>query len=212
MPSDRRLVTGGAALVALTAVVSALAYPEMPAEMATHWNASGDVDNTMPRALGLVLFPVLNAGLLALFVALPRVDPRTDYESFRPAYDALALTTLGLFAYLNVVVVLANLGYAFELLQALAPAIGAVYVVAGTVTRHAEQNWFVGVRTPWTLEDEAVWEQTNRVVGRLFQVGGVVAALGVFVPAYALAFILAPALVVAVVSFGYSYYLYRQGD
>lgn len=212
MPSDRRLLAGGVALVALTAAISTLAYPEMPAEMATHWNASGDVDDTMPRALGLALFPVLNAGLLALFVALPRVDPRTHYDAFRPAYDALALTTLALLVYLDVVVVLANLGYAFELLQMLAPAVGAVYVVAGFVTRRAEQNWFVGVRTPWTLEDEAVWEQTNRVVGRLFQVGGVVAALGVLVPAYALAFVLSPALVVAVVSFGYSYYLYRNAD
>jgi uncharacterized membrane protein len=210
MAPDRRLLVGGTALVALTAAVSALAYPELPAEMATHWNASGEVDGTMPRSLALALLPSIAALALAVFLALPRVDPRTGYESFRPAYDALAFAALALLAYLHGVLVAFNAGYDVGVLQALAPAIGVVYVVAGYVTRRAEQNWFVGVRTPWTLEDEAVWDRTNRVVGRLFQVGGVVAALGAVFPAYALAFVLAPAVVVAVASVGYSYHLYHR--
>ncbi len=212
MPSDRRLLAGGAGLVALTAAVSVLAYPEMPAEMATHWNAAGDVDGTMPRSVALALFPVLNAGLFALFLALPRLDPRTDYEQFRAAYDAAALVTLALLAYVNGVVVLANAGYEFELLQALAPAIGAVYAVAGYVTERAEQNWFVGVRTPWTLEDEDVWNRTNHAAGQLFKVAGVVAALGVFVPEYALALVLGPVVAIAVASLGYSYRLYHRAN
>jgi len=212
MPSEKRLLAGGAVLVAFTAASSVLAHPEMPAEMAIRWNASGDVDGTTSRTVALALFPALNAGLLGLFLALPRLDPRANYDSFRAAYDASALTTLGLLAYVNAVVVLANAGYEFELLQALAPAVGAVYVVAGHVTERADQNWFVGVRTPWTLEDEAVWDETNRVVGRLFKLAGVAAALGFLAPAYAFALVVGPAVVVAVTSFGYSYRLYRRTD
>jgi len=77
MDPDRRLLLGGGALVALSAVVSVFAYPEMPAEMATHWNASGDVDGTMSRELGLALLPALSLGTLGLFYVLPRVDPAT---------------------------------------------------------------------------------------------------------------------------------------
>lgn len=210
MPADRRLAVGGGLLVALTVAGSALAYPEMPAEMATHWNASGEVDGTMARGLALALFPVITALTLGFFLVLPRIDPRDSYESFRVAYDALALATLGFLAYVHGVVILVNAGYDLGVLQAMAPAIGGIYVVAGFVTERAEQNWFVGVRTPWTLEDEDVWRQTNDAVATLLKVGGLVAAVGFVVPEYALALVLVPAVAAAIASVGYSYHLYRR--
>jgi uncharacterized membrane protein len=210
MSSDRRLLLGGGTLVALTCLVSALAYPEMPARMATHWNASGDVDGTMPRALGLALLPAIAALTLGFLAVLPRVDPRGNYENVRFAYDALALATVAFVGYVHVLVVLYNAGYAFSVGQAIAPGIGAIYVVAGFVTERTDQNWFVGVRTPWTLEDEDVWDRTNAVVARVFQVSGVVAALGILFPAYAVAFVLAPALLALVVSVGYSWWTYQR--
>jgi len=210
MNADSRLAVGGGLLVALTAAVSVLAHPEMPAEMATHWNASGDVDGTMSRTLALSLLPALTALTLGFFLALPRIDPRNDYESFRFAYDALALTTLGFLAYVHAVVVLVNASYDLGVLQALAPALGGIYVVAGYVTERAEQNWFVGVRTPWTLEDEDVWRQTNDAVGTLLKLGGVVAAAGFFRPAYALVLVVVPVVAVAVGSVAYSYHLYER--
>ena len=209
MNPDRRLLLGGGALVALSVAVSALAYPEMPARMATHWNASGDVDGTMSRELGLALLPVVSLGTLALFYVVPRVDPRDDFEAFRFAYDAFALATVALVVYVHGLVVLVNTGYEFGVLQGVAPAIGALYVLAGYVTERTDQNWFVGVRTPWTLEDEQVWTETNHVVAQLFKVGGVVAAAGALVPEYAIALVVAPPVVAVVVSFGYSYYRYR---
>jgi uncharacterized membrane protein len=210
MNADSRLALGGGMLVALTAAVSLLAYPEMPAEMATHWNASGDVDGTTSRPVALALFPALTALTLGFFLALPRIDPRNDYESFRFAYDALALSTLGFLAYVHAIVVLVNAGADLGVLQALAPGIGAIYVVAGYVTERAEQNWFVGVRTPWTLEDEDVWRQTNDAVATLLKLGGVVAATGFLLPAYALALVVVPPVAAAVGSVAYSYHLYER--
>jgi len=210
MDPDRRLLLGGGALVALSAVVSVFAYPEMPAEMATHWNASGDVDGTMSRELGLALLPALSLGTLGLFYVLPRVDPRDDFENFRFAYDAFALATIAFVGYVHGLVVLVNAGYEFGVLQGIAPAVGGLYVLAGYVTERTEQNWFVGVRTPWTLEDEQVWAETKQLVARLFTVGGVVAAAGAVVPEYAVALIVGPPVVAVVVSAGYSYYRYQR--
>jgi uncharacterized membrane protein len=183
----------------------------MPTEMAIHWNASGDVDGTTSRTLALALIPGISAITLVFFLALPHVDPRDSYDSFRFAYDALAVTTLGVLAYVHAVVVVVNAGFEVDVLQALAPAIGAIYVVAGYVTERAEQNWFVGVRTPWTLEDEAVWRRTNDAVATVLKAGGVVAATGLLVPAYALVLVAAPAVVAAVASVAYSYHLHERG-
>jgi uncharacterized membrane protein len=209
MSDSRRLLLGGGLVVALTVLVSVLASPEMPAEMATHWNASGDGDGTMSRPFALGLVPAITAITVGFFAVLPRVDPRTDYAEFRDAYDAMALATAGFLAYTHVVLVLFNAGYEFGVLQAIAPAIGGIYVVGGFVTDRAEQNWFVGVRTPWTLEDETVWARTNHVLARVLQAGGLVAAAGVLVPAYALSLVVAPAVVAAIGGVGYSYYAYQ---
>lgn len=210
MNANRRLLLGGGVLIALMVLISIIAYPEMPAQMATHWNGSGDVNGTMPRLLGLSILPIIALFTLGLFLVLPRIDPRDNFDAFRFAYDALALTTVALFGYVHVLVVLVNAGYTINIIQAISPAIGAIYVVAGFVTVRADQNWFVGVRTPWTLESETVWDKTNTIVGRLFEIGGIVTALGFFFPTYAIALILIPALVVALVSFGYSWWAYQR--
>lgn len=209
MNPDRRLLLGGGALVAATAAVSALAYPEMPAQMASHWNASGEVDGTMSRELGLALLPAIAALALGFFLVLPRIDPRDSYEQFRDAYDAVALATVAFLGYVHVTVVLFNADYSFGVLQALTPAIGGIFVVAGYVTARADQNWFVGARTPWTLEDEEVWDRTNAAVARLLYASGVLAALGALVPEYAIYLVAGPAVAIAVFTFAYSYWLYQ---
>nr|WP_272904721.1 SdpI family protein [Halobacterium sp. TGN-42-S1] len=197
-------------LVAVAVLASALAAPELPARMATHWNAAGDVDGTMPTWLGLSLTPAVAALTVGFFHVLPRLDPRNDYDDFRDAYDALALATVGFVVYAHGFVLVVNLGVDVAPMQALAPALGGVYVVAGVVTARTDQNWFVGARTPWTLEDEGVWADTNRLVGRVLVAGGPVAAAGVLVPSYALALAVAPAVLAAAATVGYSYWRYRH--
>ncbi len=208
--TDSRLLYGGGVLVAVAALASALAAPELPARMATHWNAAGDVDGTMPKWLGLSLTPAVAALTVGFFHVFPRLDRRDDYDDFRDAYDALALATVGFVVYAHGFVLAVNLGVDVAPMQALAPALGGIYVVAGVVTARTDQNWFVGARTPWTLEDEAVWVDTNRLVGRVLVAGGPVAAAGVVVPHYALALAVAPAVLAAAVTVGYSYWRYRH--
>lgn len=210
MDPDRRLLLGGAALAAVAAVASALALPEMPARMATHWNAAGEVNGTMSRWLGLSFAPALALALVGLFYALPRADPRDDYAEFRDAYDALALAVIAFVVYIHGVVLAVNAGVDVGVTQATAPGVGGIYVVAGYVTARTDQNWFVGARTPWTLEDEAVWADTNRQVGRVFVLGGPIAAAGALIPEYALVLLVAPAMLALAVTVGYSYWRYRR--
>lgn len=208
--SNRRLLLGGGLLVAVAGAASALAAPELPAKVATHWNATGDVDGTMPKWLALSFTPAVAALTLAFFHVLPRLDPRDDYDQFRDAYDALALATVAFVVYAHGFVLAVNLGVDVAPMQAFAPALGGIYVVAGVVTARTDQNWFVGARTPWTLEDEDVWADTNRFVGRVLVVGGPAAAVGALLPEYAFVLVLAPAVVAAAVTLGYSYWRYQQ--
>ncbi|UPV99405.1 SdpI family protein [Halorussus gelatinilyticus] len=207
----RRSYLAGGLLVALSAVMSALAYPEMPAEMATHWNAAGEIDGRTPRLVALALFPALSAGMLALFAFLPRIDPLGEnVAAFREQYDTFVVLLLAFLTYVHGLVLAANAGYEFAVMQALAPAIGALYYYVGVLTAHAERNWFVGIRTPWTISNEEVWDRTHERAAPLFKLAGVVAVLGVLVPSYAELLVVAPAVAVALYSTVYSYVAYRK--
>lgn len=199
------------ALVAAMVAASVLLYDRLPEQLATHWNADNAVDDTMPRAVGVALFPALGLLLVGLFALVPRIDPLGEnIEAFRAAYDLLVVTTVGLLAYVQALVLWWNLGNEFAVSAAIAPAVAAVYVVAGYVVERAERNWFVGFRTPWTLSDDRVWERTHSRGGRLLKVAGVLAALGVVFPEYAIALLVAPVLLVAVYTTVFSYREYRR--
>ncbi|PSQ26415.1 hypothetical protein BRD03_10035 [Halobacteriales archaeon QS_9_68_17] len=201
----------GLALVAAMVAASVLLHDRLPEQMATHWNANDAVDDTLPRAVALALFPALGLLLTGLFALVPRIDPLGgNIAEFRSAYDLMAVTGVALLAYVQALVLWWNLGNEFPVTAAVAPAVAAVYVVTGHVVERAERNRFVGFRTPWTLSDERVWERTHSRGGRLLKVVGGIAAAGVAFPEHAIALLVVPALLVAVYTTVYSYREYRR--
>ncbi|WP_458187910.1 SdpI family protein [Haladaptatus sp. NG-WS-4] len=199
------------ALVVVAIGVSVYYYPQMPDQMATHWNASGDADGTMSKLGGSFFIPALTLGVLVLFMVIPSVDPlQENVERFRDSYDLFVVVFVAFMLYVHVLVLLWNLGSRFEFTTVLAPAIGVLYYFIGTLMNHVERNWFVGVRTPWTMTNERVWRKTHSRAGPLFKLAGLVAVLGVFVPTYALHLIIWPAVGVALYLTVYSYFEYRR--
>lgn len=114
---------------------------------------------------------------------IPKIDPlKENIQKFRRYFDVFMLLLFGFLFYLYTLTLLWNLGYRFNIIQLLAPAFGLIIYYAGVMMENAKQNWFVGVRTPWTLSGESVWDKANRLAGRLFNVAGILAALGVVFP------------------------------
>jgi uncharacterized membrane protein len=207
----RRRYLGALGLVAVSALISALAFPEMPARMATHWNAAGEVDGQMPKLYALGLLPALSVALLGLFAVVPRIDPLGENVArFREQYDTFVVLAVAFMTYLHLLIVAANAGYEFEMIQAVSPAVGALLYYVGILLDHAEPNWFVGIRTPWTLSSEEVWERTHERAAPLFKLAAVAAVLAALVPAYAELLIVVPLAAVALYTTVYSYVAYRR--
>jgi len=186
-------------------------HPQMPAQMASHWNAQGVVDGYTSRFLGLFLFPFIATGLTLLFLAIPLIDPlKANIAKFRKYYDWFVVLFLLFFLYLYVLTILWNKGVSFDILREMLPAIGVLYVYMGIMIRNAKRNYMVGIRTPWTLASDEVWDRTHRLGGRLFIAAGTLSALGAIWPQYALVFILVPVLLVALVTVAYSYIIYQK--
>ncbi|MDY6779474.1 MAG: DUF1648 domain-containing protein [Halobacteria archaeon] len=202
----------GAAVVVVSLVVSAVSYPSLPSEMVVHWDASGTPDGGMSKPLAVLLLPALSAVVLVVLAALPRIDPLGEnIEEFRKEYDGLVVVMSGFLGYVHLLVVLLNTGYDFEIIRALSPAVAALYYYVGVVIESAERNWFVGIRTPWTLSDERVWRETHDRAGTLLKLSSVVALGGLVFPDRATLFLVAPVALVAAYATLFSYLMYRRG-
>ncbi len=210
--STRRTLAG-VGLVAVAGLASVLAAPEVPARMTTHWNAAGVPDDSTPATWVLVGGPAFVGSIVLLFEVIPRIDPLADnIAAFRDAYDLLAVLVAGFLTYVYGFVLAWNLGYEFPVEQVLAPAIGALFVAVGFLLTRAERNWFVGIRTPWTLSSETVWRKTHDRAAVLFVLAGVVAFAGVLLPEYFVYLVAGPVAAIALYATAYSFVAYRRLD
>jgi uncharacterized membrane protein len=200
-------------IAALAGAASVVAAPELPAEVAIHFDASGQPDDYASRTLALVLVPALAAGIALLFAVIPTIDPLGEnVAKFQTAYDATAVATVAFLAYVHGLLLAYNAGVEFHLVQALAPAMAGLYYVVGLLLERAEQSWFVGIRNPWTLSDETVWRDTHDRAAPLFKASAGVALLGVLVPDYGIWLATAPVVAVALGATVYSFVAYRRRE
>ncbi len=151
-------------LIAGMFVLAAVSWPSAPEQIPVHWHISGRVDRYGGKFEGLLLLPLLALGLYLLLLFLPRIDPRrANYARFRNAYLTVRVA---IFLFIALI-------YGFMLLwiggtrlnpSVVVPAmIGVLFVVLGIPMGKIRPNWFVGIRTPWTLTSELSWRKTHRL-------------------------------------------------
>jgi uncharacterized membrane protein len=199
------------AVIILTFAITIAVYPSAPDLVASHWNSAGQVNGYMSKFWGLFLIPIIMTGFVALLTFLPGIDPhKKNYEKFWDYYEGfIFLFTLFLLA-IQVQIILWTIGYQISPNITFPLLIGALFIYIGFLLDHAEQNWFVGIRTPWTLSSKTVWKKTHELGGKLFKLAGVISCLGIFAGVYALWFVLIPVLAVAVITVAYSYYEFQK--
>jgi uncharacterized membrane protein len=198
-------------LVISSFLVSIIVYPQLPEQMASHWNIKGDVDGYFGRFWGAFLLPLINIGIYILLVLVPRIDPLKDnITRFRRYYDLFFIAIIGFFIYIHLLTLLWNLGIEFNLLQFLSPAIALLIYLAGTLMEHAKRNYMVGIRTPWTLSSDIVWDKTHRLGSRLFKISAVIILVAIVFPDWLILLLLVPLLSAALYLIVYSYFEYRK--
>lgn len=161
-------------LVALAAVAATwYAWDQLPPHMATHWDASGHVNGYSSRAFGAFFAPGLIVGLTLLFQVLPSLDPRkANYAKFADTYWLLANCVLLFVGVVHVMVLLNGMGQPVAMTRVVPLGLGILFIALGNVLPRVEPNWFVGIRTPWTLSSDTVWRKTHRTGGWTFFLGG----------------------------------------
>lgn len=199
-------------IILLSFIVGFYFYPQMPEKVASHWNAQGQVDGYMSKFWGLFLMPFILIGLGLLFIAIPRIDPlKANIEKFRKYYDGFIILFFIFMLSPYFWTILWNIGIKISPNVTLPIGLGLLFFYCGILCENAKRNWFIGIRTPWTLSSERVWDKTHKIGGKLFKIAGVVAFVGIFFQSYALFFLLVPVILVAAYTIIYSYFEYRKG-
>ncbi|HUO75622.1 MAG TPA: SdpI family protein [Candidatus Paceibacterota bacterium] len=199
------------AILILTLAVSIVVYPQLPATVASHFNAAGEVNGTMNRFWGAFLVPLIMVMLYVVYAVIPHIDPLGEnIASFRRAYDVFWLGVLVFLLYLHMLTLAFNTGWRFNMTVALVPGLAALFWLIGWLMSQSRRNWFIGIRTPWTLSSDSIWEATHRMAGTLFKVAGILMLGALVFPSLSLWFIFVPILIAALVPIVHSYLLYRR--
>jgi uncharacterized membrane protein len=193
-------------------VTGAIVYPALPALLVSHWGVNGEPDGVMGKFWGVALIPLIMLACIGLWALLPRIDPiAKGFVGFRRVYDFLMFLIIAFLAYIYALMLGINLGWNINMSVAILTALGVLIVAIGLLLPYVKRNWFVGIRTPWTISSDAVWDKTHHVGSILFKAAGLVIFLGAFLdPAYALVFVVIPLLTAVLVPVVYSYFLYRR--
>lgn len=199
-------------LVIASLVAGVLVYPHLPEQVPSHWNIHGEVDGYSSRFWGAYGLPLLNAGIYLLMLFLPLVDPRRDnYVKFAKTYQVLKLMLISFFTGLYVITVLAAMGYNVSVDRLVTLGVSLLVIVFGILMGKIRHNYFVGIKVPWTLANEDIWQKTHRIAGPLWVAAGLAGVLGAIIGGLAAAVLLFGGLIVAVVvPVLYSYLLYRK--
>jgi uncharacterized membrane protein len=200
-------------IIAAMFVAAAVLYPSLPSPIPTHWGVSGAADAFSPKSFASVFFePMLALGIYALLIVVPFLDPkRRSLKLSFHAYNILIDAVVGMQAVVFAATMIAAYKNGFDVSKIILIAVGLLFAVIGNYMTTVKQNWTFGMRVSWTLSDEVVWRKTNRLGGYLFVLAGAITIVCAFLPGpWAFGVMISAILGILVITYAYSYLLYRS--
>lgn len=196
----------------LTLVAWLIALPHLPATMPIHWGANGEADGFATKINAMILTVGIMVLIYFVIAFVPRIDPRKEnYKYFSKTYNILLNAVLLLFFFVNMSTILQGLGYNVPMSYIAPIMAGLVFIIIGNYLQRVRSNYFMGIRTPWTLSNETVWKKTHRLSGKIFFIGGLLIIISAFLPDGYKSVIMWGSIVLCVaVPYLYSYLAYKK--
>jgi uncharacterized membrane protein len=200
-------------LALLPLFITWIVYNKLPDQVPMHWNFQGEIDAWYPKFPGAFILPGLVIVINALLVFIPRFDPRKDnYAKFEKQYRTFQVFFNVLFLVLQIVIVFVSLGAVFVKVDLIVKLlIAGMFVLIGNMMPKFKHNYFIGIKTPWTLANEDVWNKTHRHGGYIWFASGCVLVVLAIIPGTISAILyFAIILISALEPIVYSYMKFKQ--
>lgn len=200
-------------LIAIALIAGLALWNQLPDLMASHWNINNQVDGYMPKFWGVFLMPLITLGMLVLFLVIPSIDPlKANIAQFRETFNVFIALIVAFMLYIHGLTLAWSLGYqGFKMSAAMLPFMGVLFIAIGYLLKKARRNFFIGIRTPWTLSSDSVWDKTHQLGSVLFMISGAITLLGGLLGGVAAFwFTFVPLIGSTLFLVVYSYVLYRN--
>lgn len=200
-------------LIAAGMLAGLLLWNKLPEQMASHWDINDHVNGYMPKFWGVFMMPLVTLGMFVLFLVIPSIDPlKANIAQFREAFNLFILLIVAFMLYIHALTLAWSLGNTgFKMSTFMLPAMGLLFIFIGFMLRKAKRNFFIGIRTPWTLSSDTVWDKTHQLGAVLFMASGVLAFIGgIFGGITAFWLLFVPLIGSTIFLLIYSYILYQQ--
>lgn len=200
------------ALIVLAYAAGIVVFGRLPERVATHFDGYGNPNGWTSRAVTVLLLPTIALLIWPILRFLPRIDPRrANYDKMQSTYDIVVNLALSVIVGVHLMLLGVALGMPIRIERVFPVMIGIVLVVIGNLLPRARPNWWFGIRTPWTLSSDRVWERTHRVGGYLMMAAGVVSIATVMLRPPLGGIVMGVAVgAMAVTAVAYSYFAWRD--
>lgn len=201
----------GICLVFVGLLVSLNFYNSLPATLVSHWGLYGEPNGYSSKNLALFIMPVISIFLYGLFLFLPKLDPlKKNIETFREQFNFFVNFIIAFLLYLHILTIFWNLGYEFNFVTFMSPAFAVLSYSIGALLEKAKRNWFVGIRTPWTLSNDTVWDKTHKLGSKLYKYAAIFPLLGIILSNLAFFLTIVPLVGVSLFLVVYSYLEFKK--
>ena len=200
------------AIVLIPFVYLAYIWNQLPQKVPVHWNAKGDIDRYGDKA-ELILIPLLLPFLAyIIFLVVPKIDPKKKLNKMGNKLQSLKTLVTTFMSILSLFILYSSKNQSFDNSNYLFILIGILYIILGNYFKIIKPNYFIGIRTPWTLESESVWKQTHKLGGKLWFIGGIIIVLSGFILGNEINVIvfLTITTIIAIIPIVHSFLLFRK--
>ena len=198
-------------IIVFSFILTLIFYEKMPSLVESHWDFYGNVNGYMNKEVGIFLIPSLMIFMTFIFFLIPKIDPLgKNILKFINHYNFFIIIFYIFLFILQIYLILWNIGIKIKINYLISICLGFLFFSIGKLLEKTKRNWFIGIRTPWTLSSDIVWDKTNKFAGKLFKISSFFCILSVVFVEYSVFFVLFPIILSSIVSMVYSYIIYKK--
>lgn len=198
-------------LTAVSLLLSLAVFSSLPEQIPAHWNTHGAIDRYAPK-FTIFIFPAVIFLITILFQFMRRTDPNSEnYDKFQKEYHRYTFVIGLVFFVVQILTIASAFKIDFDVNLIFCLGMGSLFIFLGNLLPKTKHNYFIGIRTPWTLADEQNWFLTHRLAAKIWVLGGLTVTLTALAPeSFQVPVFLTVLAVMVITPFVYSYTEFRR--
>lgn len=206
----KNLIISTLITILITWIVAVIYSGYLPDPVPTHWNIDGEIDGWTAKPWGVYIIPIISTLTTGLLLFLPKIAPKGfRLEGALKVYYLLTLVIAIFMLLIMIFTFSAAQNQNFNMTTWIMSGIGLLFIIIGNYLTKIPKNFFLGIRTPWTLSSDTVWYKTHRLSAWVFIIAGLVMMLSPITP-YQQTILITVIIATAAIPILYSLYVYKK--